>query len=76
MRKSLRSVIRSVFEGGGRWDKGGRLDRSRVKDGLDDEDDREDDRDEGVEDCNDPSWEGFRAAVLPVVILNFRFLHN
>ena len=73
MCKSLRSVIRSVFEGGGRWDKGGRLDRSRVKDGLDDEDDREDDRDEDVE---DRSWEGFRAVVFPVVILNFRFLYN
>lgn len=61
MCKSLRSVIKRVFDGGDGCDSGGRLDRSSDKDGLEVEEDREEWVVDGMEES--------RAAVVPVVML-------
>jgi hypothetical protein len=42
-RRSLSSVISRVFDGGVGWDSGGRLDRSSVRDGRDEDREDEDD---------------------------------
>lgn len=55
-------MIKSVLDGGDGCDRGGRLDRSRDKEGFVDVE--EEDREERVD---DPEW--FSAAALPVVML-------